>query len=86
MQCCCALTDALQRSLHRRIRLSVACALQGELEALTGSAFGDAEALMALAAGNQAEDEALEAEEVSPLLCYCLILSCLLLVLLCRNV
>ena len=46
------------------VRLSIASAPQGELEALTGSALGDAEALMALAAGNQAEDEALEAEEV----------------------
>ena len=49
------------------VRLSIAGAAQGELDALTGSALGDAEALMALAAGHQAEDEALEAEEVRTL-------------------
>ena len=39
---------------------------QGEVDAaLTGSALGSAEALMALAAGNQAEEEALEQEEES---------------------
>ncbi len=40
--------------------------VQGEVDAaLTGSALGSAEALMALAAGNQAEDEALEQEDES---------------------
>ena len=59
----CADTDQMMTG-HGMVRLSIASAPQGELEALTGSALGDAEALMALAAGNQAEDEALEAEEV----------------------
>jgi hypothetical protein len=40
--------------------------VQGEVDAaLTGSALGSAEALMALAAGDQAEEEALEHEEES---------------------
>ena len=48
----------------------MAGAVQGELEALTGSALGDADALMALAAGNQAEDGDLEAEEVRTFCCF----------------
>jgi len=40
--------------------------MQGEILALlTGGAMGSAEAVMALAAGNQAEDDAPDQEEVS---------------------